>query len=59
MIRELLVCLELALLSEMRVLVKDNQGKTLPDEVGEMWLELIRKEGCKFCIFIQSLYWRM
>lgn len=35
------MCLELALLSEMRLVVKDNKGKTLPDDVSEMRLELI------------------
>lgn len=34
-------CLELALLSEMRLVVKDNKGKTLPGDTSEMWLELI------------------
>lgn len=33
--------LELALLSEMRQVVKDNKEKTLPDDVSEMQLKLI------------------
>lgn len=53
------MCLELALLSEMILLVKDNKGKTLPDDISELQLELTRKQGCKFCIFMQSLVWRM
>jgi len=34
------MCLELALLSEMSLVVKDNKGKTLLDDVREMRLEL-------------------
>lgn len=35
------MCLELALLSEMILLVKDNKGKILPDDISELQLELI------------------
>lgn len=35
------MCLELDLLSEMRPVVNDNNGKTLLDDINAMQLELI------------------